>query len=102
MLAYLVALAVIAGCSSSRSPPPPRKGRVVVAITIDWEGAYISAEGLEVLEDLRKGLGAAPVTHFVSAAYFTKTRPDPEALASITEAVHAGDELALHLHGWKS
>lgn len=98
MWACLAALVVV-GCSR---PAAPRKGNVVVAITIDWEGAYISPEGLDALDELRKGLGPAPLTHFVSAAYFTKDAPDPTALTSIVEVVRPGDELAVHLHGWKS
>lgn len=91
----------IGGCSSSSSPPPAT-GRVVVALTIDWEGAYIPADGLDALGELRVKLAPAPLTHFVSAAYFTKQAPDPTAAEAIAEAVQKGDELAVHLHAWKS
>jgi hypothetical protein len=93
-MACLVALA--AGCS-----PAPR-GRIVVAITIDWEGAYLSPDGLDALDEFRRGAGPAPMTHFVSAAYFTKDRPDPKAAATITQEFRKGDELAVHLHAWRS
>jgi hypothetical protein len=95
---YLAA-SIIAGCSSNPSPAP---NQVVVAITVDWEGAYLSQDGLDALAELRKGLGAVPITHFVSAAYLTKTPPDPTAVATIAEAIHPGDELAIHLHAWRS
>jgi hypothetical protein len=89
----------IAGCSSSA----PASGRIVVAFTIDWEGAYVTSDGLDAVAELRKtGLGPAPITHFVSAAYFAKTPPTPDALASLTTAIHPGDELAVHLHAWRS
>lgn len=94
--AHLACLAALtAGCS-----PAPR-GRIVVAITIDWEGAYLSADGLDALDDVRRGV-PAPMTHFVSAAYFTKDRPDPKAAATITQEFRKGDELAVHLHAWRS
>jgi hypothetical protein len=102
VLAALAALAVLGlglGCSSSSSPA---KGHVVVALTIDWEGAYVSPDGLDAIDELRRGFGPAPLTHFISAGYFTKDQPDPTAVASITQAVHKGDELAVHLHGWRS
>jgi hypothetical protein len=104
--ACLVAL-VLGGCSSSkdskeRPPASAGKGRVVVALTIDWEGAYLSTEGLEALDELRKGLGPVPLTHFVSAAYFTKAEPDTTVASTIQRAVRAGDELAVHLHAWRS
>jgi hypothetical protein len=94
--AYLAVLALV-GCSSA-----PAKGHVVVVLTIDWEGAYVSPDGLDAIDELRKGFGPAPLTHFVSAGYFTKDQPDPTAVASVTQAVRKGDELAVHLHGWKS
>lgn len=96
--AYLAAL-VVGGCSRAS---PPANGRIVVALTIDWEGAYVSPDGLDALDEFRRALGPAPLTHFVSAAYFTKDRPDPTAATSITEAVRKGDELAVHLHAWRS
>ncbi|MCX5744499.1 MAG: hypothetical protein NT062_18565 [Proteobacteria bacterium] len=100
---YLATI-VLAGCSASPSgaPPTPAPGRIVVVLTIDWEGAQLSQDGLDAVDDLRKSLVGAPLTHFVSAAYFTKDTPDPTAIASITDAVHAGDELAVHLHAWRS
>jgi hypothetical protein len=99
--AYL-AVVVVGGCSSSNSSRAPTKGQVVVALTIDWEGAYLSPDGLDALDEFRRGLGPAPLTHFISAGYFTKDRPDPTTVRSITEAVHKGDELAVHLHAWRS
>ena len=94
----LVTLAALGtdGCS-----PAPR-GRIVVAITIDWEGAYLSPDGLDALDEVRRILGPAPMTHFVSAAYFTKDRPDPKAAATIAQEGRQGDELAVHLHAWRS
>lgn len=97
----LVVCLAIAGCSGGSKPAP--MGRVVVAITVDWEGAYLSPEGLDALDALRTSLGKdVPVTHFVSAAYFSKPTPDPAAVTTLTQAVRPGDELALHLHAWKS
>jgi hypothetical protein len=79
-----------------------RSGHVVVAVTVDWEGAAFQPESLDALDDLRKALGAVPITHFVSAAYFTKSSPDPQAASYLHEAVHHGDEVAIHLHAWQS
>jgi predicted deacetylase len=95
----LVALVLAAASCSGKSKP---KGRVVVAVTVDWEGAFFSPEGLDALDELRKQIGNAPITHFVSAAYFTKREPDPRAATVLAEAIHKGDELAIHLHAWKS
>lgn len=97
-LAWAAVLA--AGCSSRSSSPPT--GHIIVALTIDWEGADLTPEGLDALDEVRKVVGPAPLTHFVSSAYFTKQSPDPTAAATIAEAVRPGDELAVHLHAWRS
>jgi len=99
--ARLAAL-TIAACSSSNPAPPPAKGKLVVVLTIDWEGAELSPEGLDALDAVRKRLGDAPITHFVSAAYFTKATPDPLAVSTLTQSVRKGDQLAVHLHAWSS
>lgn len=99
LVASVAALVVSSGCAGCSGSG---KGRIVVALTIDWEGAYLSPEGLDALDEFRHSQGQAPLTHFVSAAYFTKERQDPKAVATITQAVRQGDELAVHLHAWRS
>lgn len=99
--AVVLSLALCAfGCSRSSKDLPP--GRVVVALTIDWEGAYLSPEGISAMEDVRTSVGPVPITHFVSAGYFTKTSPDPAVTSALARAVRKGDEVGLHLHGWRS
>ncbi|HEY4056433.1 MAG TPA: hypothetical protein VGM39_07480 [Kofleriaceae bacterium] len=93
-IGYAIA-ALLIGCSS------PTSGRVVVAVTVDWEGAYISDDGLDAIDKLR-AKPAIPLTHFVSAAYFTKAEPDPDVARELRDAMEPGDELAAHLHGWVS
>jgi hypothetical protein len=52
---------------------------------------------------VRKAIGSsAPITHFVCPAYFAKQSVDRQLMPSITGAIQPGDELALHLHGWRS
>lgn len=97
---FFAGLALL-GCSRTPAEQPV-KGRVIVALTIDWEGAYLSPEGLDALDELRVAFGTAPLTHFISAGYFTKTAPDPSLVEWITEGVRTGDEVAVHLHAWKS
>lgn len=107
-LATITAIAVAvgsaaAGAGCSRGSPASSKGHIVVALTIDWEGAYFSPEGLDALDEVRRRLGdATPLTHFVSAAYFTKDAPNPRAIPILTEEIKQADELAVHLHGWRS
>jgi hypothetical protein len=92
-------LALVVACGSAE----PRPGRVVVVLTIDWEGAYVSPEGLDAYDVMRETLGSAPFTHFVSSAYFTKPDVDRKSgFAALRSSVLPGDELAVHLHAWRS
>jgi hypothetical protein len=101
---WLCALAFLASCSSSKGKPKPAAtGKLYVAVTIDWEGAYFSGDALDALDALRVKLGAdVPLTHFMCAAYFSKAEPDPAAFENLRTSIRPGDELALHLHLWKS
>lgn len=102
MRTWVLLLAIAAG-GCSRAATTPSRGQIIVALTIDWEGAYFLPEGLDALDETRRRLGeATPLTHFVSAAYFTKDAPDPKAASILTDEIKKGDELAVHLHGWRS
>jgi len=94
----LVAISV-ASCSRATPPAAAPAGRIIVALTIDWEGAEATSEELATLSKLRTALGAAPLTHFVSAAYLTANRTTATTIAG---AIRPGDELAVHLHAWHS
>jgi hypothetical protein len=104
LCAFALVVSSSAACSSSKGKPKPAAtGKLYVAVTIDWEGAYFSGDALDALDALRVKLGAdVPLTHFMCAAYFSKAEPDPAAFDNIRTSVRAGDELALHLHLWKS
>lgn len=94
------AVLMVASCSPPSVERAP--GRIVVALTVDWEGAYLAQDGLDALDALRSSLHGAPITHFVSSAYFTKSEADPNAPSVLGDAVRSGDEVAVHLHGWRS
>jgi predicted deacetylase len=99
---WACAVMLSAACSRTSAPPEQAHGRIVVALTIDWEGAVLSSESLDAIDELRKVVPDAPLTHFVSAAYFTKAHPDPTIVDTLGAAVRKGDELAVHLHAWRS
>lgn len=116
--AVIAVLVAAAGCSkkddaAGESQPkgtagdqaaekPDGKGRVVASLTVDWEGAYLNPEALDALSELRDELPGVPLTHFVSAAYFTKPDVIPGAREEIDAALRPEDEAALHIHAWHS
>lgn len=99
--ATVVALWTI-GCSSDRAGSDLQRGRIVTAITVDWEGAYGTRDGQAALVELQAKLGGAPLTHFVSAAYFVRAAPDPDVAQFLAAQASSGSELAMHLHVWSS
>lgn len=93
-------VAALFACACSDSQPTTNRGHLVVAVTVDWEGIAITDEALAALDALRANR-TVPITHFVSAAYFTRPGNDT-AVAALRRAVRPGDELAVHLHAWSS
>jgi hypothetical protein len=76
---------------------------VSVAVTVDWEGGYFSEEGLDAMDAFRKSVPDAPLTHFITPAYFTKPNAVPARVADEIKAVlRPNDEVALHVHAWRS
>ena len=72
-----------------------------MAVSVDWEGATLDAPDLAALERLERALPGVPLTHFVSAAYFTKPGADPEAVRrALARVVRPEDEVGVHLHAW--
>lgn len=75
---------------------------MVTVLTVDWEGAYGATDGQATLVELQRELGNAPLTHFVSAAYFTRETPDAAVAPFLQEQANEGAEIAMHLHAWSS
>jgi len=85
---------------------PPSKdpigSRVRVAVSVDWEGAHLLQENLHAFQDLRKAHPDVPLTHFMNAAYYTKSENDCVREWDPHEVLSSIDEIGLHVHGWKS
>jgi hypothetical protein len=99
----LVAALALAACGKSGSKDGDTPPVLHVAVSVDWEGAYLRPESLDALETFRKENPGVPLTHMLNAAYYTKSGADPaEATREIRLAVAKGDEIGLHIHGWRS
>ncbi len=73
-----------------------------VVVTVDWEGTDLSSANLAAMEAFRTQFPKVPLVQFLNAAYYTKAGASAAAVTrSIRRAVRAGDELGLHIHGWK-
>jgi hypothetical protein len=118
----LVALAVGAACATpgaprvepsagagefAHHPQRPRLGvarpRVILTVSVDWEGLHIKDGNLAALAALRRDLPGVSLTHFLNGAYYTRSGASAEeATARIRRGIVEGDELGLHIHPWRS
>jgi len=93
----LLTTSLISACTA-QSPPVVR-----VAVSVDWEGRDLLDENLQAFVDFHKAHPDVPLTHFLNAAYFTKTDADEKKIAEqIRQTLRPIDELGLHIHPWKS
>ncbi len=73
--------------------------KVIITITVDWEGENF--RNLNELLELRRKIGnKIPITHFICPAYFTKNIKN--SVSKIKSAYFDIDEIALHIHSFKS
>jgi hypothetical protein len=100
------------GCAASTPPvaSPDKlaarlavRPRVILTVSVDWEGGSLRDTNLAALEALRRDLPGVPFTHLMNAAYYTRAGADPaEVTAGIKRGFQAGDELGLHIHAYRS
>jgi hypothetical protein len=101
-LAWISIAAFCACASSPRSAPDAKTGHLRVTVGVDWEGAFLSDDGLAALESVTMAHPSVPITHWICPAYLTKDQVDEKVTARIRAAIRPIDEVALHIHGWHS
>ena len=109
-----------ADTSPTRVPIRGTTCKVIVVISVDWDGHDLRDANINAFNDFRTNAHAQhngqpiPLTHFICASYFTG--PNIAAAASdpinpsgaanigtkIRRALRAQDEIGLHVHGWRS
>jgi len=77
-------------------------GKVIVALTADWEG--LNLRGIQDFIKIRKLIGQdIPFTHFICPGYFTKRyAPAKTTLKRIKKVIYPHDEIGLHIHPYRS
>lgn len=109
VLAVASALAACApGCAEDETTGSDvqhetEQGRLLLLVTVDWEGRDLRDDNLSAMERLRERFPGVKLVQFLNAAYFTKPGAVAEDVAaSIARALLPDDELGLHVHGWRS
>lgn len=109
LLAAALTMLGVSGCASESSPTTgdeqhdTEEGRLFLLVTVDWEGRDLTDDNLGAMERLRARFPEVKLVQFLNAAYFTKEGADAaDVRARIGRTLLPGDELGLHIHGWKS
>ncbi len=75
---------------------------IKLLVTVDWEGDDLLDTNLRAMEDFRAKYPDVRIVHFLNAAYYSKRGANPTTVTnSIRRVLKPGDELGLHIHGWK-
>lgn len=75
---------------------------VRVVVSVDWEGLYLRKRNLPFFQEFREAHPDVPLTHFMSAAYFTESELQPMQEWSPHRVLHPSDEIGLFVSGLKS
>lgn len=105
--AVLVSLfaGAMAGAQSGEEPAAPPTvvaGKLIVTVSVDWEGLGLRDEDLDACVAFQKRFRKIPLTHFLNAAYFTRGDRADAVTAMIRRVIRDGDETGLHVHCWRS
>lgn len=83
-------------------PIVPGNGKIKLVVSVDWEGKNLAQNNLQTLTNFRTYYPELYLWHFLNPAYFVKPGADESLIQSqIRLVIRDGDELGLHLHGWK-
>jgi hypothetical protein len=78
------------------------QGKVIVVMTVDWEGRSLDEFNLQAMEQFRNDYPDIGVLQFLNAAYFYKPDANPNlVIQAINRGLRPNDEIGLHIHGWK-
>jgi hypothetical protein len=77
-------------------------GKMQLLVTVDWEGRELADRNLTAMKNLHARFPGVKIVHFLNAAYYTKPDAKPaDVTARMESAIAPGDEVGLHIHGWK-
>lgn len=73
---------------------------VKISLAVLWEGRNLN--GVDYVNQLRSALPSAPITHYMSAAYFCRGGRVEDIIAAMAPAFRGHDEVCLQVLPWLS
>lgn len=84
------------------SDTPESNARVIVTISVDWEGVHLLEPNLKAFEAFRENFPNVPLTHFLNAAHYCRGESAESITKKIRRVIREEDEVGLHIHCWRS
>lgn len=77
---------------------------VTVTLSADWDGHDLRDENVGAIEHFAawRQQHGVPMTHFVCPSYFSNGQNVAQNANQIRRGMIPGDEVAIHVHGWRS
>lgn len=75
---------------------------LTICVTVDWDGMELIPESLLAMGRFREAFPEVPLTHFICPSYLTRDGDNAEIAKVIREHIQGQDEVALHIHCWRS
>ncbi|MEQ8765716.1 MAG: hypothetical protein RL885_17460 [Planctomycetota bacterium] len=90
-------------CSAIFAQETLPEGKLIVTVSVDWEGRSVDDENVSAMVRLRERFPKVPYTQFLNAGYYTHEDAEAEQIDQrIRKTMLDADEIGLHIHCWKS
>ena len=77
--------------------------KMLIYVTVDWEGRSLDEENIEAMQEFRKKFPKIPILQLLNAAYFVRGHSYNNRLTqTIKSTFLPTDTQGLHVHAWKS
>jgi hypothetical protein len=102
-LCLLLSAQVNAGTEGSLDLLKNQEGKILLALSIQWEGENLLDSNLNAIAEFREKFSSISFLQFVNPVYFTKDNANTEDVRSkIASVMRSNDSLGLQLLGWRS
>jgi hypothetical protein len=80
-----------------------QSGKLVLAISMQWEGETLSQHNLDAITKFRENYESISMMQFINPVYFTKPKADATNIRQkINSVIRKNDAIGLQLLGWQS
>lgn len=98
----LIGIMGIVGFAQESQPTTGVSAKIVLTLSIDWEGRSLEPQNLLAIQQFREQFPQIPLTHFICVAYWSRSTQPSALTERMKPAFKTQDEIGLHIHCWRS